>query len=123
MLIMYSQKLYRAFTVSVSLASTSLLVPAQNALSFVRKYGLEFFQPLAAPPTYQKPRLTDTIEPSYGHRAGLASGDAEAAEKHQTRRWRSSRDAGGHGDSRVQRASSNGGGRAELRLNAAGQRK
>ena len=71
MLIMYSQKLYRAFTVSVSLAFTSLLVPAQNALSFVRKYGLEFFQPLAAPPTYQKPRPTDTIEPSYGHRAVL----------------------------------------------------
>ena len=49
MLIMYSQKLYRAFTVSVSLASTSLLVPAQNALRIVRKYVLEFFQPLAAP--------------------------------------------------------------------------
>ena len=40
-----------------------------NALSFVRKYGLEFFQPLAAPPTHQKPRPTDTIEPSYGVRA------------------------------------------------------
>ena len=49
MLIMYSQKLYRASTVSVSLASTSLLVPAQNALRIVRKYVLEFFQPLAAP--------------------------------------------------------------------------
>ena len=69
MLIMYSQKLYRASTVSVSLASTSLLVPAQNALRIVRKYVLEFFQPLAAPPTYQKPRPTDKTELSYGHRA------------------------------------------------------
>ena len=40
-----------------------------NALRIVRKYVLEFFQPLAAPPTYQKQRPTDTIEPSYGHRA------------------------------------------------------
>ena len=54
MLMFVLVELYRAFTVSVSLAFTSLLVPAQNALRIVRKYVLEFFQPLAAPPTYHK---------------------------------------------------------------------
>ena len=102
MLIMYSQKLYRAFTVSVSLASTSLLVPAQNALSFVRKYGLEFFQPLAAPQPTKKPKTT-----SNGYDGaklwtprGIGRGDAEAAKLTQTR-WRISRDTSDHGDSKT----------------------
>ena len=96
-----------------------------NALRIVRKYVLEFFQPLAAPQPTKKPKTT-----SNGYDGAklwtprcIEREDAEAAEMHQTRRWRSSRDAGGHGDSRGQRTSSNGGDGAELRLNAAGQRK
>ena len=134
----------------VSAEYASLLVENYtNALRSVRKYDLEFFQPLAAPPNnhkspkqpqrVQKRRSRDaedhkdsnapTTSSNEGDRAKLwtnariVRGDAEAAEMHQTRRWRSSRTARDHGDYRAQKTSSNGGGRAELRRNAAGTRK
>ena len=120
-----------------------------NALCLVRKYGHEFFQPLAAPPNnrksskptqrVQKGRSRDaedhegsnapTTSSNEVDRAklwtplGIARGDAEAAKLTQTRRWRSSRTVRDHGDYRAQRTSQKGGDGAELRLNAMGRRK
>ena len=120
-----------------------------NALRSVRKYDLEFFQPLAAPPNNHKsPKPTQSVPTrrswdaedhkdsnapttsSNGYDGAklwtprdTARGDAETAKRHQTRHWRDLRDVGGHSDSRKQRARQNGGDRAKLRLNAAGQRK
>ena len=100
-----------------------------NALRIVRKYVLEFFQPLAAPPNNHKtskpPKRVQTrcsrdaedhkdsnapTTSSNGYDGaklwtprGIAHGDAEAAKRHQTRRWRDSRDVGDHIDSRTQR--------------------
>ena len=112
----------------VSAEYASLLVENYtNALRSVRKYDLEFFQPLAAPPNNHKSpkqpqrvqtrRSRDaedhkdsnapTTSSNEGDRAKLwtnariVRGDAEAAETHQTRRWRISRDANDHGDSKT----------------------
>ena len=112
----------------VSAEYASLLVENYtNALRSVRKYDLEFFQPLAAPPNNHKsskqPQSVQTrrswdaedhkdsnaptTSSNEGDRAKLwtnariVRGDAEAAETHQTRRWRISRDANDHGDSKT----------------------
>ena len=125
----------------VSAEYASLLVENYtNALRSVRKYDLEFFQPLAAPPEQPQIIQTNPTRPNAtlagrrrpqgfertneGDRAKLwtnariVRGNAEAAETHQTRRWRDSRTVRDHGDSRVQRTSSNGGDGAELQPNA-----
>ena len=101
-------------------------MPAQNALRIVRKYVLEFFQPLAAPPNNRKsPKPTQRIQTRRSRDAedhegsnapttssnevdraklwtplGIARGDAEAVKLTQTRRWRSARNAGDHSDFR-----------------------
>ena len=112
----------------VSAEYASLLVENYtNALRSVRKYDLEFFQPLAAPPNNHKsPKQTQRVQTrrsrdaedhkdsnapttssNEGDRAKLwtnariVRGDAEAAEMHQTRRWRNSRDARDHENSKT----------------------
>ena len=49
MLIMYSQKLYVRSPCLFTAFARVYMSHRSNALSLVRKYGLEFFQPLAAP--------------------------------------------------------------------------
>ena len=91
-----------------------------NALSLVRKYGLEFFQPLAAPqPTknhIQRLRWGQVMDTAR-YRARRRGNNKIAP----TRRRRRSRTVWDHGDSGTQRMSSIGGDSAELRRNA-GQR-
>ena len=142
---MYSQN----YTVlcGVCLRLPSLLVPAQNALRIVRKYVLEFFQPLAAPPNNRKSSKPTQTCPD-GTLAGrmrqrrfqktnnelkrLQWGQVMGTARYRARRRgnnkiaptrgrRRSRTVWDHGDSGTQRMSSIGGDSAELRRNA-GQR-
>ena len=73
-----------------------------NALRIVRKYVLEFFQPLAAPQPTKKPKTTSNgcDWAKLWTPRDTARGDAEAAKLTQTR-WRISRDTSDHGDSKT----------------------
>ena len=112
----------------VSAEYASLLVENYtNALRSVRKYDLEFFQPLAAPPnSHKSPKQTQRVQTRRSRDAedhkdsnslttssngydraklwtphGIVRGDAEAAKLTQTRRWCISWDATDHGNSKT----------------------
>ena len=94
-----------------------------NALRIVRKYVLEFFQPLAAPPNNQKTN-NELKRLQWGQVMDTARYRARRRGNNKiapTRRRRRSRTVWDHGDSGTQRMSSIGGDSAELRRNA-GQR-